>query len=164
MRLVLKILLLVVIVATALLFAVALFFVLVIQKRPFVIEMLALAGVSLLGFLSAWFHIKTIKLYKLDNKNQLLPQPSKTFWTLNIAFAGALMALFSWAFYSIIESMNQFGDSISSRDLMEMVLVFLIPLSISAFIALESYYLKRMLKKNIDRKLILEIDDIKGEL
>ena len=155
-------LLLVVILVIAIFFLGVIIYAIFVREEKFEMEMLIVLGVSILGFLSSWFQIKTVKLYHLDKQGKVLPIPSKKFWTFNIAFAGALIALFGWTFYSTFIRFNS-EITINSPELARVLFVFLIPVSIGGFIFFESYYLKQMLKKNKERKLILEIDNIKGE-
>lgn len=161
MRLALKIILLVVIILVSFISGALMFYVLFIAKEKFELSMLTVIGLSFLGFLSSWFHIKTIKLYKLDKRNELLPRPSKEFRVFNIAFAVGLFLFSSWVFYM---SFIRYRNALSNDSAQEILLFtfLIVPALIASFIIYELYYLNRMLKKNRERKLILEIDDIKG--
>ena len=161
MRIVLKVILLLLIIGLGLLFGGVIVYIVFIEGVDFEMSMLYSIGLSVLAFLSAWFHIITVKHYKLDTLDQILPRPSKLFWTTNIGFSGALILLSGYAFYISYMMYGETGRMSGSQG-MVLILYMSIPLIIGAFILVESYYLRHLLKKNKDRQLILEIDDIKG--
>ena len=162
MRVVLKIVLLVVIMAIALFFGGVLLYVAINGRIRFDISFFVLSGLCVIGLLSAWFHIKTVKIYRLDSEGKLLPKPSKVFWAFNIGNAGALIFLSGWIFYLAFLSFGG-GMRVNTSEDIVFLLFLTVPVLVGGFILFESFVIKKLLKKNKERQLILEIDNIKGD-
>ena len=163
MQLILKIILLLIIATISLFLAGIMFYIIIIQNTTFEISMMTTIGLSVLGFLSAWYHIKTLKFYRIGQKKEILQEPSRAVKIFNIGFGGGLVLLSIWIFYLLFHRLGSSASFSSSDDLL-FIAFLLTPVSIGCFIFIEAYYFKGLLEKNKKRQQFLEIDNIKGEV
>lgn len=162
MKLVLKIFLCVFVFGAAFFPGVLIAILLWSENQRFEWTMLIPVGLSVMGFCSLIFHVKTVKLYRLWEADKLFPKPNSLLWGLNLGYAGALVLLGLWFVYLIF---IRYGSSAGggTEEFLIILLVIGVPIFLGALLFMEAFLITRKLEQNKAKEVLLEIDNIKGE-
>lgn len=160
MKLVLKIILCLIVLVATVAPGALLFNLLWDQDRSFEPEMLILFGLVVLGICSLVYHIKTVQLYKLWEKNRIFSKPDSMLWGLNLGYAGALIL---WSLFIVYVIFVRNGSTIRGEEALIAFIVIGLPVLLGILLLAEAYFINQKLEQNKARKVLLEIDDIKGD-
>ena len=153
-----KILLLIFTIGISMFLAIMLTYFIFFENEPFSNVILVTYFISGVGVCSFWFHLKTLKFYKLRTINAPLPEVSKIFWILDMSFAIIFLILSFFAVRSMVRFSSNAQIQQDPTQLIITVIVTIAPIWIIADVV----YLNNQVRKKRNLNKFPEIDDIQG--
>lgn len=151
-----KILLLVFVLPIAYLPTLAVLISLIHNLSRFHYSVLSVFIFSALGTLSFVFHLKSFKIYKLEDSEQIFPKIDVVFWWFNVLFGVICLLSAGYFIYIIFKFFNENMPT-------ELLVVTIPTIILGPWILLDALFLNRIMKIHKYAIRNSEIDEIRGE-
>lgn len=130
------------------------------EDQRFEFTMLFPYGITLLGFCSVIFHLKTVRFYRSLQRGKLLEKPNNLLLGLNLGFAASMLLL---AFLFIYILFIQYPTTVLDTEISLAIIFIAIPFLLGGILFAETFYMRKKINENKEKEVLSEINNIKGD-